>query len=64
MIIVMKQKFSEENLGNVIKTIEGLGLTAHLSRGENTTLIGVVGDKRKLIEKILSFCQMLTVSFR
>lgn len=51
MIIVMKQKFSEENLGNVIKTIEGLGLTAHLSRGENTTLIGVVGDKRKLIEK-------------
>ena len=51
MIIVMRQKFSEENLGNVIKTIEGLGLTAHLSRGENTTLIGVVGDKRKLIEK-------------
>ena len=51
MIIVMKQKFSEENLGNVIKTIEVLGLTAHLSRGENTTLIGVVGDKRKLIEK-------------
>lgn len=51
MIIVMKQKFSEENLGYVIKTIEGLGLTAHLSRGENTTLIGVVGDKRKLIEK-------------
>ena len=44
MIIVMRQKFSEENLGNVIKTIGGLGLTAHLSRGENTTLIGVVGD--------------------
>ena len=51
MIIVMKPKFSEDNLGNVIKTIEGLGLTAHLSRGENTTLIGVVGDKRKLLEK-------------
>lgn len=51
MIIVMKQKFSENNLGNVINTIESLGLTAHLSRGENTTLIGVVGDKRKLLEK-------------
>ena len=51
MIIVMKQKFSEDNLRNVINTIEGLGLTAHLSRGENTTLIGVVGDKMKLLEK-------------
>lgn len=51
MIIVMKQNFSENNLGNVIKTIKDLGLTAHLSRGENTTLIGVVGDKRKLLEK-------------
>ncbi len=51
MIIVMKQNFSEDNLGNVIKTIKDLGLTAHLSRGENTTLIGVVGDKRKLLEK-------------
>lgn len=51
MIIVMKQNFSEDNLGNVINTIKDLGLTAHLSRGENTTLIGVVGDKRRLLEK-------------
>ena len=51
MIIVMKQNYSESNLGNVINTIESLGLTAHLSRGENTTLIGVVGDKRKLLDK-------------
>ena len=51
MIIVMKPKFSEDNLRNVINTIEGLGLTAHLSRGENTTLVGVVGDKRRLLEK-------------
>ena len=51
MIIVMKQNFSEENLNNVINTIGNLGLTAHLSRGEHTTLIGVVGDKRKLLEK-------------
>ncbi len=49
MIIVMKQKFSEYNLRNVINTIEGLGLTAHLSRGENTTLIGVVGDKDSVL---------------
>ena len=51
MIIVMKPKFSEDNLRNVINTIEGLGLTAHLSRGEHTTLVGVVGDKRRLLEK-------------
>ena len=47
----MKPKFSEDNLRNVINTIEGLGLTAHLSRGEHTTLVGVVGDKRRLLEK-------------
>ena len=51
MIIVMKPEFSEDNLRNVINTIEGLGLTAHLSRGEHTTLVGVVGDKRRLLEK-------------
>ena len=51
MIIVMKPKFSEDNLRNVINTIEGLGLTAHLSRGEHTTLVGVVGDKRRRLEK-------------
>ena len=51
MIIVMKPKLSEDNLRNVINTIEGLGLTAHLSRGEHTTLVGVVGDKRRLLEK-------------
>ena len=51
MIIVMKPKFSEDKLRNVINTIEGLGLTAHLSRGEHTTLVGFVGDKRRLLEK-------------
>ena len=62
MIIVMKPHFSEDNLGNVIKTIEDLGLTAHLSRGEGTTLIGVVGDKRESFsKKIPNFFPMLTV---
>ncbi len=51
MIIVMKQNYSEKNLQNVINTINVLGLTAHLSRGENTTIIGVVGDKRRILEK-------------
>lgn len=51
MIIIMKQHYTEDNLKNVINTIEGLGLTAHLSRGENTTLVGVVGDKRTLLAK-------------
>lgn len=51
MIIVRNKIFPEENLNNVINTIGNLGLTAHLSRGEHTTLIGVVGDKRKLLEK-------------
>ncbi|MCD8037144.1 MAG: 3-deoxy-7-phosphoheptulonate synthase [Clostridiales bacterium] len=51
MIIVMKQNYSKENFKNVINVIEGLGLTAHLSKGEHTTLIGVVGDKRALLKE-------------
>ncbi|HXG59757.1 MAG TPA: 3-deoxy-7-phosphoheptulonate synthase, partial [Planctomycetota bacterium] len=48
MIIVMKPGASVRDVGAVLKQIEAHGFKPHLSRGEETTVIGVIGDERKL----------------
>jgi len=48
MIIVMKPHAAPEHIQAVMQTIENNGLTVHLSHGEEVTIIGVVGDKKKL----------------
>ena len=48
MIIVMKPKAADKNIKAVTQYIEANGLTAHLSQGEQVTIIGVVGDKSRL----------------
>ncbi len=53
MIIVMKPKASEEAIKNIIQIIEKNGLQSHLSRGDEVTIIGVVGDKTKLVNQSL-----------
>ncbi len=45
MIIVMKPNSKEEQIQTVIQRIEDIGLSPHLSRGSQVTIIGVVGDK-------------------
>ncbi len=49
MIIVMKPCASESSIRNVVATIESNGLSAHLSEGSEVTIIGVIGDKGRLI---------------
>ena len=51
MVVVMKPNATEENIQNIIKTLHNLGLYAHLSRGEAVTIIGVVGDKTRFLDK-------------
>lgn len=51
MIVVMKPNSTEENIQNIIDTLHELGLNAHLSKGESVTIIGVVGDKAKFLQK-------------
>jgi 3-deoxy-7-phosphoheptulonate synthase len=46
MIIVMKHNATTEDIGNVVQHIESLGFKAHLSQGEERTIIGVIGDER------------------
>lgn len=48
MIIIMKPDASEEAVGKVRHLIESNGLQAHLSKGTEVTIVGVVGDKTKL----------------
>ena len=48
MIVIMKPNASEEAVKRVTGIIESKGLTAHLSKGDQVTIIGVVGDKARL----------------
>jgi 3-deoxy-7-phosphoheptulonate synthase len=48
MIIVMKSRASTQQVSAVVKRIEALGYRAHLSQGEETTIIGVIGDDRPI----------------
>ncbi|MCD8238865.1 MAG: 3-deoxy-7-phosphoheptulonate synthase [Clostridiales bacterium] len=48
MIIVMKPSATEENIKNVKNYIESLGLNTHLSQGKSITIIGIIGDKKKV----------------
>ena len=46
MIVVMKPGSTQENLAAVVKKIESQGLRTHLSKGEEVTIVGVIGDKK------------------
>jgi 3-deoxy-7-phosphoheptulonate synthase len=48
MVIIMKPNASIQTIEQVTKIIESEGLQVHLSHGHEVTIIGVVGDKRKL----------------
>ena len=48
MIIVMKMGASQEEIGTVVRRVEGLGFRTHLSQGEERTIIGIIGDERPL----------------
>jgi 3-deoxy-7-phosphoheptulonate synthase len=48
MIIVMKSGASLKDVSAVLKHVESLGLKPHVSKGEETTVIGLIGDERKL----------------
>jgi 3-deoxy-7-phosphoheptulonate synthase len=45
MLIVMKQTATEDDIAAVIDRIESVGAGAHVSRGEEVTLIGAIGDR-------------------
>ena len=48
MIVVMKTGASRAQVSNVVARIEQSGCTAHLSEGEERTIIGIIGNGRPL----------------
>jgi 3-deoxy-7-phosphoheptulonate synthase len=48
MIIVMKHSATAQEIAEVVGHVESLGFRAHLSAGEERTIIGVIGDERSL----------------
>jgi 3-deoxy-7-phosphoheptulonate synthase len=48
MIIVMKHSATATEINAVVEHVESLGFRAHLSQGEERTIIGVIGDERPL----------------
>ena len=45
MMIVMKPTATEDQVAHVVERIESVGARAHLSRGEEVTVIGAIGDR-------------------
>ena len=48
MIAILRKNVSDEAVSSIVSWIEGKGLTAHVSRGSNETVIGLVGDTTKI----------------
>ncbi|MHB1301733.1 MAG: 3-deoxy-7-phosphoheptulonate synthase [Burkholderiales bacterium] len=48
MIIVMGKEVTEAEIGAVVRKLEAAGLQANISRGVERTVIGAIGDERKL----------------
>jgi len=48
MIVVMENNAAEKDIQDVKSLIESAGLDVHISRGTDRTILGVVGDKKKL----------------
>src|SRR5215510_8296052 len=48
MIIVLRPNTTDEQIDHIVQRIQELGFKPHLSRGEQRTIIGVIGDENKL----------------
>ena len=48
MIIIMRKDAAKEEIDKVVQRVEELGFRPHLSQGEERTIIGVIGDERRL----------------
>ncbi|CAH1086208.1 3-deoxy-7-phosphoheptulonate synthase [Candidatus Nitrotoga sp. 1052] len=54
MIIVMNKDVSDDQIGVVVKKLKDAGLDANISRGIERTVIGAIGDERKLSEEMFT----------
>lgn len=48
MIIVMKRGVTDKEIRDIVERVENLGFRAHLSKGVERTIVGLIGDERPL----------------
>lgn len=48
MVIIMKHHATDAEIAEVVHNVEELGYRAHLSSGEERTIIGLIGDERPI----------------
>ena len=53
MIIVTKKSITDSELDHIRERVEQLGLRTHISRGEQRTIIGCIGDEALLSDASL-----------
>lgn len=49
MVIIMNPEATQENIDGVIQTIESAGLEAKIMEGAQQKIVGVIGDKTKMV---------------
>jgi 3-deoxy-7-phosphoheptulonate synthase len=54
MIIIVKPKAKQERVDDLIHWIESQNLRTHVSTGDYTTIIGVIGDTTKLDDELIT----------
>ena len=53
MIVILKQGAQAEQISQLQEFFEGMGLKIHMSAGENTTIMGLVGDTSRVDEDMI-----------
>jgi len=48
MVVIMQRGAGEAEIDRVVRRIEDLGMQAHVSRGTERTIIGLIGDEREV----------------
>jgi 3-deoxy-7-phosphoheptulonate synthase len=48
MVVIMKPGASDDDVRQVVEKIRSHGMDADVSRGKETTIIGIIGDEREI----------------
>jgi 3-deoxy-7-phosphoheptulonate synthase len=59
MIVILRRRASEQQIARVAHTIEQAGFTAHVSRGEERTIIGAIGTSPEMRPHLMELLEGL-----
>ena len=59
MIVTIKKEHDAKQMDNLLEWIKTLGLSAHVSKGDNSTIVGLIGDTSKVDIDLLRSLDMV-----